>query len=281
MPPSPSLSLILPANNEAQHIDLCLRAVLTSDTDMAGPVQVIVVPNGCTDDTAAKARRLAPEFAAKGWTLEVVELEQGSKIAALSAGESAAAAPVLAYLDADVALSPAVLSQTVMALSAPAAAYASGEVRLSKAQSWTTRAYGRFYMCTPFMRQDAPGCGYFAMTAQGRGRWGPWPQIISDDTFARLNFTSSERVQIAAHYDWPLVEGLFNLIRVRRRQNAGVDEIGRKYPELLNNDAKTRFTLRDVARAAMRYPLGFLVYAAVTIAVKLSPGAANDWRRGR
>ncbi len=53
----PAFSLIIPANNEAAHIGARLNAVLASDAlTLDGSVQIIVVPNGCRDDTADLAR---------------------------------------------------------------------------------------------------------------------------------------------------------------------------------------------------------------------------------
>lgn len=277
-----ALSVIIPANNEAEHIAACLSALLASrDLPQAGTAQVIVVPNGCTDDTGGIAAGFAARFAARGWQLQVVELAEGNKLAALDAGDDAATCAMRAYLDADVAVSKNLLAQTVQALQSDKPRYVSGQVQLAQAQSGLTRAYGRFYAQVPFMTQTAPGCGYFAMNGAGRARWASWPRIISDDTFARLSFAPDERVQVDASYEWPLVEGFANLIKVRRRQNAGVAEIAQKFPALLANDAKQGFTAFGLLRAIARAPLGFVVYAGVALAVKLSPGKTGDWRRGR
>lgn len=278
----PALSLILPANNEAAHIQACLQSVVTSDPlPNAGALQVIVVANGCSDDTANRARELVPAFDERGWVLTVLELAQGSKIAALNTGDAAAKAEILGYLDADVILSPAVVAQTVATLSSPQAGYASGVVRLPASDSFVTRCYATFYVQTPFMKQDAPGCGYFAMNRAGRARWAEWPTIISDDTFARLKFAPDERHQFAAPYQWPLVDGLKNLIKVRRRQNAGVNELAKLYPEIFANDSKLRFTLPAALKAAMRHPLGALVYGFVSISVKITVDQGSEWKRGR
>ncbi len=102
----------------------------------------------------------------------MIELSQGSKLAALNAGDAASDAPIVGYLDADVIVSPALLAQTVAALAGDSPVYASGKVCLTRAQSWSTRAYATFYLQTPFMKQAALGCGFFAMNFAGRARCG-------------------------------------------------------------------------------------------------------------
>ncbi len=279
---TPSVSLIIPANNEAAWMGRCLDAVLASEPlPEDAPVQVIVVANGCTDATAEIAADYAPQALARGWAMEVLDLPDGGKLGALAAGEAAAQAPCLAYLDADVTVDPALLKQVHALLKSDAPRYASGAVRLAHVASAVTRAYGRFYRHVPFMQQTAPGCGFFALNAPGRAVWGEWPDIISDDTFARLAVAPEHRREAEAGYDWPLVEGLSNLIKVRRRQNAGVDEIADRFPDLLNNDVKGGFTPGSLLKAVLRAPLGFCVYATVALCVKLTPGSAQDWRRGR
>ena len=277
-----ALSVIIPANNEAAFIDDCLRAVLASeDLPNEDAVQIIVVPNGCSDSTADKARHFAQVFADRGWQLDVEERAEGDKLAALDAGDALAGAANRAYLDADVIVSPQLLRATCLGLASDQPRYATGRVHLKPATRVVTQLYGRFYRQVPFITQPAPGCGFFAVNGQGRARWAQWPRIISDDTFARLSFAPHERVEVAASYQWPLVEGFANLIKVRRRQNAGVAQIAAMFPELLNNDGKPRFGGAEVMRAIAKAPLGFVVYAAVSAVVKLTPGTASDWRRGR
>ncbi len=135
-------------------------------------------------------------------------------------------------------------------------------------------------MRLPFVQGGAVGAGLFAVNAAGRARWGDWPAIISDDTFARVNFSPAERTEVPAAYHWPMVEGLRNLIRVRRRQDAGVEEVYRHYPQLRDNEGKRPVTPRDLPRLALAAPLGLAVYLAVHLAVRARPGG-SDWTRGR
>lgn len=175
-PGPPAISVILPASNEAALICACLGALCASRFE--GAVQGIVIANGCRDETAARARGFAPQFAARGWTLEVIERAEGGKLGALGAGDAAARGAVRVYLDADVTVSRDLLAQLGAALNVPAARYASGRVRIT-ARGAVSRAYARFWARVPFMAQGVPGCGVFAVNATGRARWGDWPEIIS------------------------------------------------------------------------------------------------------
>ena len=109
------LSIIIPACNEEARIGACLRSILDQEGldqggDSAGALQVVVVPNGCRDGTADAARGFMGDFAARGWPLTVVELAAGGKLAALNAGDDAAASPARLYLDADIVLGPGLLA---------------------------------------------------------------------------------------------------------------------------------------------------------------------------
>lgn len=274
------LSIIIPANNEAAWIKGCLKAVLKSK-DVAG-AQIIVVANGCNDDTAKQARTFAGSAAAKGWALDVLEIAVGNKMVALNTGDAAAKGANLVYLDADVRVSESLLGKIEAVLENDTACYSSGQLKIATANSWVSRAYARIYAKVPFVTQGVPGAGIFAVNGPGRTRWDNFPDIISDDTFVRLQFAPSERVRVDAEYTWPLVEGFSNLVRVRRRQNDGVDEIALRYPELLSNDGKSRLGLVGIARLFLGDPIGFVVYAGVALAVKFTPRRKNsDWKRGR
>ncbi|WP_264212658.1 glycosyltransferase family 2 protein [Leisingera thetidis] len=277
---TPRVSVLIPAHNEARYIAECLRAVFASAPLPAGvTAEVLVLANGCSDGTASLARASEPP---PGWPLRVLEQPEGGKLRALTAGDAAARGEILIYLDADVRVSPALIPQLAEALAGKAPRYASGRPQVAPARSAVTRAYARLWMRLPFFTRGVPGFGVFAMNRAGRQRWGSWPDIIADDTFARLNFTPEERVQVAAEYSWPMVEGARNLVRVRRRQNAGVAEVAAKFPQLLRNDDKLPPAKRTVLSLLLADPAGFLAYALVALAVK-SPlfASRSRWTRGR
>jgi len=273
-------SVLIPAHNEADWLPACLDAVLASDP-VTGGVEVIVVANGCTDGTADMALARADDFTQKGWSLKVLDLATGGKLAALNAGEEAATGDALIYLDADVHVSPALIAQIAGALDTSDARYASGQPNVTVAGSWLVRAYTRFWRTTPFMTCGVPGFGVFAMNRAGRARWGAWPDIISDDTFARWNFTSDERLGVPASYDWPMIDSFGQLVRVRRRQDQGVAEVVAQFPQLAaNDDAQDQTT--PIWQRALRDPVAFAVFCALRIAIRLPVWrSSNRWARGR
>lgn len=285
-PGAPRLSVIVPASNEAGWIDACLQALLASDDPAPQPdrplAEVIVVANGCHDDTAARASAQGDEAARRGWALRVIDRAEGNKIAALNAGDAVARAPARVYLDADVIVSPPLLAQLAAVLDSPQPVYASGTPQVATARSAVTRAYARFWVRLPFVAEGVPGFGLFAVNGPGRARWDAFPQVISDDTFVRVQFGPTERHGVPAPYVWPMVEGARALVRVRRRQDAGVAEIAARWPELMVNEAKARPGAGWLARAALRDPVGFVVYAAISLTVRLTrTRGATGWARGR
>lgn len=273
---APALSVIIPASNEAGWIGACLAAVLASDP-VPGGAEVIVVANGCHDRTAdiARAARVPP-----GWHLVVQELALGSKPAALNAGDAGARGRVKAWLDADCVVSPGVMAGLAAALSTEQARYAGATPVIPRAKSPFTRAYARFWQRLPFANSVAPGFGLYAVNPAGRARWAGFPDLISDDTFVRLQFDPGERVQIPARYDWPMVEGFRALVRVRRRQDQGVRDLEQAWPGILSREGRAGTGAVQILRLAGRDPLGFAVYATVALAVWLRrPGPG--FTRGR
>jgi len=277
---SAACSILIPAHDEVGYIEACLEALLASDPT-GEAVEVIVVANGCADATADVARGYAPRFAAKGWPLTALDLAQGGKMGALNAGDAAAVHAARIYLDADVLVTPPLIAQLAAALQTDVPRYASGEPVVTAAGSAFTRTYARFWAGGPFCTHGVPGFGIFAVNAAGRARWGAFPDIISDDTFVRLNFAPAERIRVVARYFWPMIEGAGPLVRVRRRQDIGVAEVEEKYPGLWVNHDPVPSDAPTLWARALRDPLGFAAFALVGLGVRLPHSAQQRWARGR
>lgn len=274
-----AIAIIIPANNEEAYIDACLKALLAQDA-AAGSMQVIVAANACTDATVSRSRAWADDFTARGSTLQVLDIPTPGKVGALNAAEAPLDPGPRIYLDADVICAPQLIGQIRTALAPNAPLYATGTLTVARAHSMFTRAYARLWQELPFVKAGAVGAGFFALNAAGRARWGAFPQIISDDTFVRLQFTPAERIEVPARYHWPMIEGFAGLVKVRRRQDAGVREIRDLFPELVANDHTAPLSRAGVLGLALRHPVSFLVYLSVHLAVRIRQ-PQSGWDRGR
>lgn len=92
----PSVSVIIPARNEAKVLGGSVRSVMKQE--YAGPVECIVVDNGSTDGTGGVAREFAQ---ARRTPVRVVREPSAGVAAAKNAGAEAAGGEVLIFLDAD------------------------------------------------------------------------------------------------------------------------------------------------------------------------------------
>lgn len=273
------ITVIIAARNEVDYLPICLDTLLAQDST-AGPVQVVVSANNCMDATVAVAQSRQAAFVGRGWQLDVIDRQEAGKPGALNAGDAVAKGDQRIYLDADVKCDPGLLGELRAALASDAPVYATGHLRVALARTLISRLYGRFWMQVPFMKEVAPGPGLYAVNAAGRARWEQFPEIISDDGFVRLNFAPHERVEVDSGYEWPVVEGFSALIRVRRRQDRGMNQLFEHYPELGKNSTHRRAGPITLTRLMLRDPFGFVVYALVALLVRRQP-AGQEWSRGR
>jgi GT2 family glycosyltransferase len=175
----PSASIIIPAHNEAAVIDRTLSAL--DPLVAAGTAEVIVVPNGCTDDTTDRARAHAG--------VRVVELAEGSKAAALNAGDAHATRWPRLYLDADIEATPEALAQAVRALAGDGIYAARPAFRwdLQGAEP-LVRAYDRARGRMPSMSGAMWGAGVYGLSEAGHRILGEFPRLIGDDLLVERTF---------------------------------------------------------------------------------------------
>ncbi|HTZ45498.1 MAG TPA: glycosyltransferase [Jatrophihabitans sp.] len=186
-PVPPLASVVIPAHDEAAVIERCLAAFLGPPGGPASPeFEVVVVCNGCRDDTAGRAAGFAG--------VRVVEIPTPSKVAALNAGDGAATVLPRIYLDADIEVSAGALRAVAEALAAGAPAAAPlPELDLAGC-SLAVRAYYLLWRRLGYVRRQLIGSGVYGLSAEGRGRFGAFPELISDDGYVYSHFAAAERV---------------------------------------------------------------------------------------
>lgn len=213
-PAQASASVIIPAHNEAGTIDRCLTGLLAQA--QPDEFEVLVVCNGCTDDTAARAARPG---------VRVIEIAQASKVAALNAGDRVAGHFPRIYLDADLEVSTESARRLLLAISEGAvAAGALPDLDLSHCDLGS-RWYFTFWSHLGFATRNRLGA-FYALSRQGRARFGDFPDLIADDAFVYSQFQSEERVNPAgATFRMRPPRTLRATIRTRTRIMAGNQQL--------------------------------------------------------
>jgi len=177
-------AVIIPAHNESSVITRCLDALAA--TAGSEELEVVVVCNGCTDDTAVVSRDhpIAPV---------VIETEVPSKSNALNLGDAAATSFPRMYLDADIELLPGSLEATFAALRDGVHASAPKPVFSTGSSSLPVRMFYAAWRHVPYFNDSMIGSGVYAMDREGRSRFDAFPPIIADDGYVRLLFAEQER----------------------------------------------------------------------------------------
>jgi cellulose synthase/poly-beta-1,6-N-acetylglucosamine synthase-like glycosyltransferase len=251
------VSVIVPAHDEAAVIGRCLTTLLAGA--VPGEIDLVVVCNGCTDDTAAVARAHAPDAT-------VLELPVASKPAAWNAGDHHATRFPRLYLDADVELPIAAVRALARRLTEQHVPYAAPVARfVLRQRTPSVRAYLAVWRHVADARDEPSGGGVFVLSAEGRSRFRTFPDLIADDQFVVQLFHPSERLTVDEVYATvrpPLT--LAALIRTRTRVYRGNQQLARS--GLAPYPAAGGAALALLARARRpRDVPGVAVYVAVNL----------------
>jgi len=182
------VSVVIAAHNEGRVLGRCLDALLAGGN---GGLDVTVVANGCTDDTAAVAR------ARPG--VRVIELAEASKPAALNAGDAAAVGFPRVYLDGDIPLSGAAVRALAAALldDGPALAAVPRRELVLAGRPLLVRGYYAVHNRLPVFATGLVGRGAITLSEPGRARFDRFPDMIADDLFLDSLFGPAERVVVS------------------------------------------------------------------------------------
>ena len=103
--PDPSLLLLIPAYNEEARIEPVLRDYAAFfQKNYSGKFQLVVVLNGCRDNTLGVVRRVAKDFPSIGWLDFPAPIGKGGAL--IEGLKLAGKADLIGYVDADGATPP-------------------------------------------------------------------------------------------------------------------------------------------------------------------------------
>ncbi|WP_298992052.1 glycosyltransferase [uncultured Pseudokineococcus sp.] len=253
------LSVVIPAHQEEGVVGRCLDAFWP---DLRDEAQVVVVANGCTDRTAEVARARAG--------VGVVELAEGSKRLALDAGDLAVAAYPRIYLDADVVVTAAALRAVADVLRGPGPRAAAPRVHfVVDGRPWLIRAFYAAYSSIPYTTQGLVGLGLYGVSADGRARFGSFPDVTSDDLFVQRTFGDDERVVVEDHrFQVETPRTMRSLLAVRTRTAQGNSELAGSGEKA--HGPSTGRTVGALARRALRDPSTLPAAVVYTVVVLLA-----------
>jgi glycosyltransferase involved in cell wall biosynthesis len=273
-----SVSIIIPAHNESAVIGRCLRSIL----DGAAPdeLEIIVVCNGCKDDTAAIARSFGP-------CVRVIETDVPSKANALNLGDRAATAFPRFFVDADIVLPIDSIRQTTAVLRGGSVLAAAPMMRVDTSRcAWAVRAFYQVWLSLPYARQGMIGSGVYAVSEAGRRRFDQFPKITADDAFVRLQFSAEERQTVeSCHFTITPPQTLSALVAIKTRSHFGNLELRTLYPQVERNEnAAHGGPLARLAVNPLNWPrLAAYLYVKVATRrrsrARLRRGDHNRWER--
>jgi N-acetylglucosaminyl-diphospho-decaprenol L-rhamnosyltransferase len=252
-------SIVIPAHDEEASIARLLGSLKAGA--QPSEFEVLVVCNGCSDRTAEVARSFG---------VQVVELAEPSKAAALAHGDSLAHHYPRLYVDADVDLDVPAVRALCAALDGDVlAAGPRRELVLDEASS-LVRAYYAVWSRLPQVRTGLFGRGVVAVSAAGHERTRALPAVMSDDLAMSEAFAPAERAVV----DEAVVmirtpRTLRDLLRRRIRVATGntqLDQVGGR-----SDAAKTSWAdLLRLARTEPRVVSGVPVFVAVAVVARLA-----------
>jgi glycosyltransferase involved in cell wall biosynthesis len=109
---NPSLLLLIPAYNEEARIEPVLREYATFfRQNYSGNFQLVVVLNGCRDNTLGVVQRVAKEFSTISWLDFPAPIGKGGAL--IEGLKLAGNTDVIGYIDADGATGPAAVLQLI------------------------------------------------------------------------------------------------------------------------------------------------------------------------
>lgn len=265
----PAASVIVPAHDEARSIGRLLASLTAPVGERT--LEVIVVPNGCSDSTA--------ETAASYPGVQVVEIPEASKHLAMRRGSIRASTFPRVYVDADVEIDAESVLQLADAVRT-GAVHACGPRRVDALEGATrlTRWYYDVWRELPQVRDGLFGRGVIALSEVGHRRFEQAPAAMADDLVISELFAPDERavVESATVVVRP-ARKVHDLVRRRIRVRTGNAQADSRRWRGVGSRTRPS-TLLDIARR--RPDLAAKIPVFVAVAAVASWRAQRAVRRG-
>lgn len=255
--PDPRLTIIIPVYNGAKALPDTLEAL---GRQARADMRVVIVANGCKDDSATVAQREADTHL-PGLDVQLIELAQGSRPAALNAG-LARSSGIRVMLDQDAVLGPGTLAALEQAID-QGAHFATARLVWGGPASWPVRAALGAWSELPYVKRSPVSAGLYAFSSTCRARFDQYPMHLPDDKWVRLLCQRSERVRLAdVEYRVTPPPDFAGLVAARRRYAESNLRLASACPNLLERElSKTDGLLGMATRPALWPGISMLTMA--------------------
>ncbi|MEO0392729.1 MAG: glycosyltransferase family 2 protein [Pseudomonadota bacterium] len=271
------ITILIPAHNEARVIGDTLARLHDPGGERPDDMRIIVIANGCDDDTVSIVTRDWPQ-------VSVVDLPEPSKVKALKAGiEHHEGGGPLVILDADIQVSLADIRALVAPLWGAAgpdkpvlAAVGHFEPDYDKSH-WPVRWFYRAWRLHPYFDGGKFG-GCYGLHAQACPIVKAMPVVINDDEYiARQIKASGAVVLTSCRFATAAPVTLAELIRVRSRVARGNQQLimlaaKGQVPTVIDDAKPGLVFLKRLVKRPSLWP-GFVVY----MGVKAGAAIRNRW----
>lgn len=267
-PHGPSCTIIMPAYNEENCVGSTLNSLMK---DMVpGEFDIVVVCNGCHDNTANIAKEAAEH-------VRVFETNVASKSNALNIGIKEAISETLVFLDADIKTSASSVRYLLRSLASTECDLAYGKAIFNTAScSAPVRAFYKAWRLNPYFDGGKVG-GFFVVSQAGKSSLGTFPKLTNDDEFVRRRLMAKSVYVPTATYTVEPPRTLSSLIKVRSRVYRGNRELACLDVPVASNQQHangSRF-LQRLLRSPSAWA-GAIVFAVVAAAAHLRNRLLNN-----
>ena len=258
------ISVIVPAFNEAAVIADTLSPL--AEAAERGEIEVIVVPNNCSDDTSARARAICP-------AAMVLESSIPGKANAINIGAVHARGEALVFLDADLIVSEGAIRDLCAPVIEGLAQASCGRMQVDlQGADWAVRQFYKGWSFSPYHDAGKFG-GLFALSMPLAKRIFPIPNVIADDEYISRRVPHGQTQFVHESSFTVFAPRRFaDLIKIRKRSRRGTLQL-----ETLQIEAGTRQigggAFQTIFRRAARRPTawaGVLVYTLIILYVRFS-----------
>ena len=246
------VSIVIPAHNEAGVISDCMALLVQPCESMS--VEIIVVCNGCSDNTADIVRSFDQVIC--------IETDIAYKTHALNLGDEAASYFPRFYLDADIRLNLEAIETIVSTMkeNQALAAIPQGQMDFTES-SWAVKSYYDIWLNLPYNRAGMMGAGVYVVSEEGRKRFDKFPHIHSDGLFIRSLFSEVELIGV--RHAVSIVSAptrSIGLIKIMTRSRMGVQEFHENFPRSNEENASNDYgaAIKELLSQIHLWPKAFI-----------------------